>query len=537
MSHLQAVIDFLSSSSQEYEKGSALFYPPLVLVGLLGAAGAYRKVQATSANSLPLPPSPPAHWFWGNSAFLDQPYRHIVLGTKYKKELGDIIGIVTVKNINIYLNTLELATELLDKHTSATSDRPPDVMTQELLGWSTSPALCNHDETHKKMRRVLASALHPTAARSYGPQHVDTTLDLLREIVSDPTSFMESASAAIGSFTIRLAYGYVPKTRKDPILPMAQESARYAGISLTQHWLVNDFPLLKYIPSWFPGVGFKKFAEEGYKARKSYADTMFLMVQEQVAQGRVEQPSYVSGLLESKGGANVNSDDIYLIKYTGASIFSAGTSTTARLTKSFFLMASLYPEAVKKAQAEIDSVVGRERIPSLDDRPGLPYTDALVQEVMRMYPPAPVGLPHLVTEAIQFHGYRIPKGATVNANIWAMLRDPNHFASPHTFNPARFLGPKAEPDPRKYIFGFGRRVCPGLHVANNSSWVMCAGLLSVFDFQPGPRLAAKVASLGGRDSERLYELNEPYGAGGPLPFDCDLRLRDAAAVSLLENSN
>jgi hypothetical protein len=45
---------------------------------------------------------------------------------------GDIIGIVTVKNINIYLNTLELATELLDKHTSATSDRPPDVMTQEL---------------------------------------------------------------------------------------------------------------------------------------------------------------------------------------------------------------------------------------------------------------------------------------------------------------------------------------------------------------------------------------------------------------------
>jgi cytochrome P450 len=55
-------------------------------------------------------------------------------------------------------------------------------------------------------------------------------------------------------------------------------------------------------------------------------------------------------------------------------------------------MASLYPEAVKKAQVEIDSVVGRERIPSLDDRLALPYTDALVQEVMRMYPPAPVGM-------------------------------------------------------------------------------------------------------------------------------------------------
>ncbi|CAE6343112.1 unnamed protein product, partial [Rhizoctonia solani] len=166
-------------------------------------------------------------------------------------------------------------------------------------------------------------------------------------------------------------------------------------------------------------------------------------------------------------------------------------------------MVSLYPEIAKKAQAEIDTAIGRERIPTLYDRNLLPYTDALVQEVMRMCPPVPLGLAHLATEDIEFHGYRIPKGTTINPNIWqascymAILRDPNHFSSPHIFNPNRFLGPKPEPDPRKYIFGFGRRVCPGSHVANNGSWIMCAGLLSVFDILPSPQLEAKVASIGG----------------------------------------
>ncbi|KAJ1305135.1 hypothetical protein OPQ81_000172 [Rhizoctonia solani] len=508
----------------------------VLLVGFPVAAGLCRKLYAIWINSPSLPPSPPKHWFWGNKTFLGQPHRHVQLGTKYKRDLGDIISAVTPTNVNIYLNTMELATGLLENDTSVTSDRPRDVMTIELLGWGTSPAFRNHDEVHKQMRRVLASALHPLAARSYASQHVETTLTLLREIASNPSSFTKSIDAAIGTFTVQLAYGYSPKTQKDPMLALIHDATRYATTSLANHWLVNDFPVLKHLPSWFPGAGFQRFAQKGHEARTRYVDTMFNIVLEQVRQGRVEQPSYVSGLLESKGGANANSDDIYLIKCTGASIFSAGATTTSSLIKSFFLVACLYPEAVKKAQAEIDSVVGRERIPSLQDRPALPYTDALVQEVMRMYPPLPLGLPHTTSEDIEFQGYRIPKGSTINANVWAILRDPNHFSLPHIFNPSRFLGPKPELDPRKFIFGFGRRVCPGLHVANNSAWITCAGILSVFDIQAGPELAAKVASLGGRESERLYELTVPYGMGDPRPFDCKIKPRDLAAVSILDNS-
>ncbi|KAH7332899.1 cytochrome P450 [Rhizoctonia solani] len=484
-----------------------------------------------------LPPAPPRHWFWGNKHFLNQAHRHVLLGTIYKQELGDIISAVTPTHTTVFVNTMELATELLEKQTAATSGRPRAVMANEILGWGTSPAFRKHDEQHKKMRRVMASALHPAAARSYASQHLDTTLSFLRSVAANPESFMDATNTAVGSFIMRLAYGYISKTTKDPLLAMVHESFRYLGVATSTYFLVNDFPVLRYLPRWFPGAHFQRFGKIGHDMRLRYANETFDMVFDQVRNGLIEHPSYVSGLLESKGGQNASEEDVYLIKWTAASLFTAGSTTTASIVNSFFMMSALYPEIAKKAQAEIDSVVGRERIPSLQDRSSLPYIDAMVQEVMRMCPPVPLGLAHLATEDIDFHGYRIPKGTTINPNIWAILRDPNHFTSPHTFNPTRFIGSKPEPDPRKYIFGFGRRVCPGSHVANNGAWILCAGILSVFDVRPSPQLEAKVASLGGRESIKLYELTEPHGLfGDALPFSCQITFRDPASVSILENS-
>ncbi|KAF8692328.1 Transposase family tnp2, partial [Rhizoctonia solani] len=184
------------------------------------------------------------------------------------------------------------------------------------------------------------------------------------------------------------------------------------------HGVVNDFPSLRYLPKWFPGAQFQRIGKVGHDMRIRYANETFNMVFDQLRRGQIERSSYVSGLLESKGGENASEEDIYLIKWTAASLFTAGSTTTASLVNSFFLVVSLYPECAKKAQAEIDSVVGRDRIPTLQDRGLLSYTDALVQEVMRMCPPVPLGLAHLSTEDIEFHGYRIPKGTTINPNIW-----------------------------------------------------------------------------------------------------------------------
>lgn len=91
---------------------------------------------------------------------------------------------------------------------------------------------------------------------------------------------------------------------------------------------------------------------------------------------------------------------------------------TVSATYSFFLAMTLHPEVQKKAQDEIDRVVGSDRFPSFSDRANLPYVDAIVKEVLRWNPVAPLSLPHTTIEDDMFEGYYIPKGTIVLANIW-----------------------------------------------------------------------------------------------------------------------
>ncbi|CEL61283.1 O-methylsterigmatocystin oxidoreductase OS=Aspergillus parasiticus GN=ordA PE=3 SV=1 [Rhizoctonia solani AG-1 IB] len=506
---------------------------PALLVGTIIGLLLFHFHRAKSSSLLP--PSPPKHWFWGNKDIVSQPHRFVALGIKYKDSLGDIIATTTPFDTFITVNTIELATELLEKHASVSSNRPSNVMIQDLLGWSEGVSFHQHDEWHKKQRRILASALHPTAARSYESQHLDSTVELLRRISRDPGSFQKHVSDIVGDFILRLAYGYTPG-QNDTILATVHRAFSYLAKASAGYFLVNDFPILRYVPAWFPGGSFQTFAKEGREFRVTYANTSFDMVFEQVRNGGAETPSYLSQLLESKGGANITDIDMELTKWTAASLFTGGSTTTVGMVWSFVLMLSLHPEAAKLAQAEIDAVVGRERVPDLKDRESMPYMEAVLQEVMRLCPVVPLGLPHTTTEDIQLGGYRIPKNATINPNIWAMLRDPKHFASPHTFDPSRFLKPVPDPDPRKYIFGFGRRVCPGQHVASNAMWVMCAGILAAFNLEPGSELLTKVGRLGGPGSQQMYKLFQPHLVYDPLPFPCALVPRDQAAIELLANS-
>ncbi|KAG8710668.1 hypothetical protein FRC09_020987 [Ceratobasidium sp. 395] len=176
-------------------------------------------------------------------------------------------------------------------------------------------------------------------------------------------------------------------------------------------------------------------------------------------------------------------------------------------------MMALHPEIAKKAQLEIDTVTGRDRLPNLEDMDHMPYFTAVLQEVIRIFPSVPLGIPHYTSEDIQLRGYTVPKGAIIYANIWGMLHNPEQYDSPFDFNPDRFLKSESEPDPRKYIFGFGRRVCPGLHVANNGVWIICASIVALFDVQPTEELLAKVEDLGGRNSLEIYKVIAEYAAG------------------------
>jgi len=212
------------------------------------------------------------------------------------------------------------------------------------------------------------------------------------------------------------------------------------------------------------------------------------------------------------------------IKWSAASLYSGGADTTVSSINTFFLAMSLHPEVQKKAQTEIDTVIGNDRLPSFSDQDHLPYVQSLVKEVFRWNPVAPLGIPHRVTEDDVYEGYLIPKGAYVIPNIWKFLHDQEVYSNPMEFNPDRFMGVNAEPDPRTLCFGFGRRVCPGQKLAEASVFISCVMSLAVFNI-----------SKGVDESGREIEPTVAYTDGTishPQPFECTIKPRSPKSVAL-----
>ncbi|CAJ0933284.1 unnamed protein product [Ranitomeya imitator] len=132
-------------------------------------------------------------------------------------------------------------------------------------------------------------------------------------------------------------------------------------------------------------------------------------------------------------------DTEYLFFYIIGDLFIAGTDTTTNTLLWSLLYMCLHPNVQEKVQAEIDSVIGRDRPPSLTDKIQMPFTEATIMEVQRMTVVVPLSVPHMASESTVFQGYTIPKGSVVLANLWAVHRDPKVWEKPNDFNPSRFL--------------------------------------------------------------------------------------------------
>ncbi|KAF9522930.1 cytochrome P450 [Crepidotus variabilis] len=140
-------------------------------------------------------------------------------------------------------------------------------------------------------------------------------------------------------------------------------------------------------------------------------------------------------------------------------MYGGGADTTVSIEYAFFLAMILFPEVQKKAQAEIDAIVGNDRLPTFADIPHLPYVNAVVTELFRWNSVGPlvVGIPHTAVEDGYINGYFVRKGALIITNLWNMLHDPETYPEPFKLDPERHLGPNLQRDVRKIAFGFDRR--------------------------------------------------------------------------------
>ncbi|XP_072048804.1 cytochrome P450 2U1-like [Amphiura filiformis] len=163
---------------------------------------------------------------------------------------------------------------------------------------------------------------------------------------------------------------------------------------------------------------------------------------------------------------------LYLVFLAGA-----GNLSTTLDWCCLYLMA--YPGIQKKIQEEVDSVVGRNRLPQVSDQDQLPYTRATLLEIQRHVTLAPLSSFHTASDESSIYGYRIPKGATIVSNIYAVMRDPKVFPEPDQFKPERFINDQGKYFEREEVcvFGVGRRNCIGQTWAKMELFVFVTHLL------------------------------------------------------------
>lgn len=191
-----------------------------------------------------------------------------------------------------------------------------------------------------------------------------------------------------------------------------------------------------------------------------------------------------------------NSDEIDRthIEHLLMDLFTAGTDTTSSSVE--WAMAELLKnsEAMVKAKAELNQVIGKGKVVEEADVSQLPYLRSIVKETLRIHPPAPFLIPRKVEEETEVCGYTIPKGSQILVNAWAIGRDPVLWDNPLSFQPKRFLASEIDVkglDFELIPFGAGRRICPGLPLAMRMVPVMLGSLLNLFDWKIEGGIAPK----------------------------------------------
>ncbi|KAF5343048.1 hypothetical protein D9758_011153 [Tetrapyrgos nigripes] len=442
---------------------------------------------------------------------------------------GPIFSLNLAGQTVVVLNSHKVAGDLLDRRSAIYSDRPRFIMAGEILSRGLLIGLCGYGDLLRKLRKATHEGFNTRASEAYQPIQEKEAAVLVDSMLKDPNSWIAHLERSAASTILTALYGMESvQSKDDPLVARINDCMhRLTRACMPGSYLVEFLPIMKYLPEAL--APWKKEGNEWYNKDTAMFQGFLDEVQSKVNAGQAKL-TFAARLLEQKSGQLSTTEASWL---SGA-LFMAGSETTAGALTIFILAMRLYPNVMEKAQAEIDAVVGRDRLPTFEDRDHLPYIQAIVEEVLRWRPIAPLGLPRRAMKDDFYEGYFIPKGSLVLENIWAMNHDPTIFLDHDEFRPERFLDktsavnvvPTDTRNHRHVSFGFGRRICCGLNLANQSLFIDIASLLWAASIEPA------YDETGAEIIPSSMELLDEGSVVRPIPFKCNIvpRSKDVNAV-------
>ncbi|XP_012509895.1 PREDICTED: vitamin D 25-hydroxylase isoform X2 [Propithecus coquereli] len=195
------------------------------------------------------------------------------------------------------------------------------------------------------------------------------------------------------------------------------------------------------------------------------------------------QKSFESKILEE---TNFFIDAIETYKenliFSVGELIIAGTETTTNVLRWAILFMALYPDIQGQVQKEIDLIISSSGKPSWNDKCKMPYTEAVLHEVLRFCNIVPLGIFHATSEDAVVRGYSIPKGTTVITNLYSVHFDEKYWKDPEVFYPERFLDGNGYFTKKEALvpFSLGRRHCLGEQLARMEMFLFFTALLQRF---------------------------------------------------------
>lgn len=478
------------------------------------------RVLRAKLRAQPLPPGPRGlPWFgyalsWPTGVARWQTYE------RWAKEYGPVVYLKAFGSSYVLLTTAEAAFELLDRRWSEFSERPKFNLL-ELTGTSSSLILSSYGPRLQRMRRMALKFVGKSGTENFADMVNLERHRFLRRMLEDPSRLPQHLFVSTSAAVVDVCYGYDISDAQDQILDLIRRRSQvFAPVAGIPNKWAENLTFLRHLPRGFPGMYLFEAAAKYRQYILEINERLYDHVKADIAAGRAR--SSLAG--DNLNDENLSAEKEDLIQGTCLSLFNAGVPTTSEIIYSFIYAMTLYPEVQERAHAEIASVVGTERLPVLEDKTRLPYTSALVQEVLRWSTPVSggQGVEHSSRQDAVFMGYFIPKETRILVNIRGILHDPKTYSAPCTFEPERFLGPNPERDPTDVLFGFGRRICPGADFAVASVFLYVTAMLSVYKISPP------------KDKPLANKLDWMRAPVFPAPLPCLVEPRSDAVRALIE---
>jgi cytochrome P450 len=311
--------------------------------------------------------------------------------------------------------------------------------------------LTSEGDLWKRQRKLMAQAFVPKRIRSYGDAMVRVTLAALRPWADGQTMNLHQEISRVTMEVVADVLFGAGMGHEDVL--MVREA-----MEVVNEFLANSPEALLKLPGWVPTP---------LNLRVNHAVKQIdKLVYRIIAQRRGGEPldDLLGTLLSAQDDDGARMTD-QQIRDEVITLFLAGHETTALLLAHAFYLLSKHPDVERRLAAEIASVLGG-RAPTSDDVRALPYTERVLKEAMRLYPPAwTVG--REIAEDVEVGGYVLPKGTQVLTSQWVVHRDPRWFPNPEGFDPDRWTPERSASLPRfaYFPFGGGPRICIGNHFA------------------------------------------------------------------------